>query len=360
MDVPLEVIPLNDERWDETVSRFPAGIFYTTRFCKFRACSAGISPVMLRYVDDRGLVFDVTTIKEISSLPFFCMVSQHFSSPPIDIASAEYNGPVVAGITGEEHGLLSAYRAAVDGYCAEHNVVTEFVRIHPMSSIAAVLAKIVPLIPASDMVYVDLRSGYDAARSNYSNKRRQEMNRAARCGARIEIVRPDPEAVLRCSRLYNDTMRRKAAKSIRVFDADYFVTLFDWLSEETLLVEAFMKDALASSTVFLLDHKNIWALYTGTVYELRDSDANLYMTDRMIAWAAERGYEYFLLGGGLEPDDGMYTYKTRFSKLMSPVRHLRKVHQPELLQILLQAKSEYDRNQGRSTRLDYFPSYWLD
>jgi hypothetical protein len=357
--MPFEAIPLNDKRWDETLSKCPAGIFYTTRFCQFRVDGSHSHALMFRYHDDRGLVFDVTTVKDISSLPFFSTVSQDFPHLPIDIESPEYNGPVIVGAPDDEHELLSAYRAAVDAYCEEHNVVTEFVRVHPMSSIAGVLTQIVPLTSASDMVYVDLRHGYEAARSNYSSKRRQEMNRAVRNGARIRVVQPEEDAILRCSALYNDTMRRKAAKSVRIFEADYCVSLFGHLGENAILVEAFMGDALASSTVLLLDGKNIWASYTGTVYSLRDSDANLYMTDRMIAWAAERGYDYFLLGGGIEPGDGMYAYKMRFSKLMSSVRHLRKVHQPGLLQFLLGAKCEYDRCQGRTTRLDYFPSYWL-
>src|ERR1700719_3567980 len=341
--MPFELISLNDQRWDDTLSKSNAGVFYSRQFCRFRG---GDQSVMFRYQDERGLVFDVTTVKQVPLLPFYSSVSEQFRHPPIDLASPEYNGPVVVSDCNHERDLLGAYRAATDEWCASHNVVTEFVRMHPMSPVADVLGEFENSVSASDMVYVDLRSGYAAARSSYSGKRRQEMNKAARNGAHAKIVQPDPDAILRLSTLYNETMRRKGAKSERFFDAGFFFTLFESLAGQVILVEAFMKDFLASSTVYLLDRKNIWALYKGTVHDLRDSDATLYETDRSIAWAAEHGYDYFLLGGGLQPGDGMYVQKTRFSKTLKTVRHIKKVHQEGVMQLLVQAKCEYDRRNG--------------
>jgi hypothetical protein len=59
-------------------------------------------------------------------------------------------------------------------------------------------------------------------------------------------------------------------------------------------------------------------------------------------------------------NDGPYQYKMRFSRTTSPVMHLRKAHDPGLLERLVNAKAEYDRRHGRTARTDYFPSYWLD
>ena len=79
----------------------------------------------------------------------------------------------------------------------------------------------------------------------------------------------------------------------------------------------------------------------------------------MISWSADSKYDYFLLGGGFSENDGGYQYKMRYSKLTAPVLHLRKIHNPSLLQELVSEKAAYDRTLGRTTREDYFPSYWL-
>jgi CelD/BcsL family acetyltransferase involved in cellulose biosynthesis len=216
-----------------------------------------------------------------------------------------------------------------------------------------------PLHRVSEMIYVDLREGYDAAWDKYSSKRRQEVRRAARNGATMRIVPADELHINRFVDLYDSTMSRKKTKSVYFYSSEFFVELFGELKERALLVEAYAGDQLASSTIFLLGNKCVWAQYEGTNSSVRETDANLYKTDRMISWSADSKYDYFLLGGGFSENDGGYQYKMRYSKLTAPVLHLRKIHNPSLLQELVSEKAAYDRTLGRTTREDYFPSYWL-
>jgi hypothetical protein len=228
-----------------------------------------------------------------------------------------------------------------------------------MSTAVALLDEIESLHKASEVIYVDLRDGYDAAWENYSSKRRQEVRRAVRNGAAMRIVPSDELHIDRFVELYDSTMSRKQAKSVYFYSREFFIDLFDRLKEQTLLVEAYAGDQLASSTIFFLGNRCVWAQYEGTVPSVRDSDANLYKTDRMIAWSADHSYNYFLLGGGFSEGDGGYQYKMRYSRLTAPVWHLKKVHNPILLQALVDTKDAHDQVQGRPIRRDYFPSYWL-
>jgi hypothetical protein len=315
---------------------------------------------MFYFQDELGDVFDVTLAKDISRLPFFAAVADQFPFKPVDLTSPEYNGPVFIGNPSRPEELMRRYRLAVDAYCRNHQVVTEFVRVTPLLPSGAPLAQVECLQAVSEMVYVDLRDGYENARKNYSSKRRQELNRADRSGASMRIVPADEENIVRFAQLYESTMRRKQTKSVYFHSLEFFCELFSKLGARALLVEAYAKDQLASSTIFFLGNKRVWAQYEGTVYQLRDMDANLFKTDRMIAWSAEHGYDYFMLGGGFFSQDGPYQYKMRFSRTTAPVQQLRKVHDRALLERLVAAKAEYERSRGRVARTDYFPSYWLE
>lgn len=358
--MPLEIIELGDPRWRELIVRSNADVGYCEEFCRFRLKESNARALMLYFEDELGTVFDVTLEKDISTLSFFAAMADQFNAKPVDLASPEYNGPLFIGNPSQPDELMRRYRLSVDNYCENHQVVTEFVRVAPMLPSSEALAQVESLQSVSEMIYLDLRGGYENARKNYSSKRRQELNRAARGGASMKIVPANQGNISRFAELYESSMDRKKTKSVYFHSREFFSELFKTLGDRALLVEAYAGDRLASSTIFLLGQKRVWAQYEGTVYELRDTDANLYKTDRMIAWSAEHGYDYFMLGGGFYSQDGPYQYKMRFSRTTAPIRQLRKVHDQLLLERLLGAKAEYERERGRVARTDYFPSYWLE
>jgi hypothetical protein len=352
--VALEVIELDDPRWAETVQRH-ADLFYLPEFCRFKLQGQAHRPVLLRYEDDAGVAFDVTTIREVARLPFYAAIAGQFSSAPIDLASPEYNGPIAVGDPGARSALLRRYRAAVDEYCRTHAVVTEFVRLHPFETAGADDTSL-----AGDVVYVDLREGYEAAAARVNDGHRRTARRAAREGARFEIAPSHEERIRQFAGLYLDTMRRTHAKSVSLHSPDYFLALFRHLGTRAVLAESYSGSGrLASAIVLLVGDRRVWYKYGGTVEAERSSGANTLLFDRLFAWAAERGLDAFVLGGGLVKGDGLYRNKLGYSPFTASVRHLRKIHDPEALTKLEAGKAAYDARIGRQTPLDYFPSYWL-
>lgn len=352
--MPLELVEISDARWDAAVDEVRGDLFYRREFCRFRLEGQQHRPVLLRYEDELGVVVDVTTVREVARLPFYATVSPAPGSPPIDVASPEYNGPVVLA-RGDDAELVRRQRAAVEARWRELGVVTEFVRLHPFAP-----ASLPDTVQVGDVIYVDLRRGYDAAAAGYEDGHRRTARRAAREGSRHQIVPADAEHVARLSALYDQTMARAGAKAVYRHAPAYFEALFRNLGARTLLVESYAPDgAVASSICFFLGERHVWYMYGGTVEEQRKSGANTLLFDRMIAWAAEHGYHYLILGGGFTPGDGLYRNKRGYSHLTAPVRHLRKVHDPQMLARLEEAKAAWDRAQGREPRTDYFPSYWL-
>jgi hypothetical protein len=352
-------LTVDDELWTTTTDAARTDIFYRSEYCRFRSQGSPHRSLMLRYEDDLGVAFDVAIEKRVDTLAFFEDLSLDIPFAPLDFASPEYNGPVLVAAPRDRYELLRRFRGALEAYYRDRRVVTEFVRVHPFSSTESPLSELEQLHDVSEVVYVDLRGGHAAASRGYRKGHRAAVKKAERLGASVEIVAPDAGHVARLSELYLATMVRAGAKSVYRHPLQHFSALFEQLGDRALLVEARVGDELAASAVFLLGDRHVWYLYAGTNEALLPTGANNFKIDRMIAWAAERGFEALVLGGGFATGDGLFHTKRGYSHLTAPVRHLRKVHDPSLLDRLLRGKAAHDARLDRTTRTDYFPSYWL-
>lgn len=358
----FEVITPADARWLSALSKSNAGIFYTPEYCGLHR-QQGSSPAMLLYQDDLGLAFDVTSIKEVASLAFYESVAGQFAYRPIDLANPIFNGPIVVSTDADHYELLRRYRKALDQFCADNHVVTEFVRFHPLYEHSEPLCRVEELIPVSDILYVDLRQGYEAARRQYRKGHRWAAQKAARDGASWSIVEPDDGHLATFVRLYEWTQRRNGTRSMYVQNESFFHDLFETLKGRAVLAESYAEGAVVSSSVFLDDKTCLWYHYSGSALELLGTNAHTYLMDRMVAWAAGKGISYLVLGGGgnpHDPTDGVAKYKRGFSHLMGKVHQLKKVHHSATLETLLLAKEHYNRSLGREVLRNWFPSYWLD
>jgi serine/alanine adding enzyme len=356
----LDVLDLDDPRWTELVQRAQADIFYEPCYCRFTISGTTHRPVMFAYHDELGEVIDVTVEKHISFLPFFALVADKFPRPPVDLASPEYNSPIVLAEPSAVPELLRRYRQAVDRYCAEHSVVTEFVRFHPLSNSASAYSGMLPLLRASEMLYINLSEGYEQVYRAYRKGHKSDIKKAIKSGAVIEFCSSDDGQVLsELHRLHSDTMVRKSAKSIYHLSADYFADLVRSLGDRVLLTKCLLDGMVVCASLFVLGRKHVWFRYSAADPAYRNTGAHTYALDRAIHWVSENGYEQFMLGGGVDPRDSLYMYKHGFSHAAAPVYHFRNIHDEKSLKLLVEAKRDYDKQLGRETNENYFPSYWL-
>jgi hypothetical protein len=356
----FEVLGIDDSRWPDLVSEAAADIFYEPSYCRFLTEGTPHRPIMLLYEDDFGKVFDVTLEKAVSCLPFFADIAGQFSSCPVDLASPDYNSPVVLADSRDARELLLRYRRAVDNYCRESGVVTEFVRFHPLSGSTETCVQILEAHPAAEMLYIDLRSGYEQALRGYRKGHKSTIKKAGREGARVRFcANSDIDSLSKVYQLYTETMQRKDAKSVYLYGFDYFQNMIRYLGDRVLIMQSLAGEEIASANIFLLGRKHMWFKFSGLDQRYRASGVHTFMLDRAIYWACEHEYDYFMLGGGIEPGDSTYASKRGFSHLSACVSHVKKIHNEKMLNRLVDAKKTYDDKLGLPTRTTYFPSYWL-
>ncbi len=356
----FEILAIDDMRWPDLVCQAAADIFYEPSYCRFVTGGTPHRPIMLLYEDDLGKVFDVTVEKDISSLPFFADIADQFSRPPVDLASPDYNSPVVLAEPRDSDELLRRYRRSVDSYCLDMGVVTEFVRFHPLSESTGICVQFLGAHPGAEMLYVDLRDGYEKAFQRYSRGRKSTVKRAGREGAGFRLsTSSDTDGLAKVHQLYTETMERKGAKSVYLYGFEHFQNMSRYLGDRIVIMQALAGDQVASANIFLLGRKQMWFKYSGLDQRYRASGAHTFMMDRAIHWACEHGFDHFMLGGGVEPGDSTHASKQGFSHLSACVHHVKKIHDESVMNLLIEAKRAYDSRLGVPTRTAYFPSYWL-
>jgi serine/alanine adding enzyme len=356
----FEILAVDDSRWPELVRQAQADIFYEPSYCRFITAGTANRSIMLVYEDELGRVFDVTVEKPVTSLPFFADVADQFSRTPVDLASPDYNSPIVLAEPRNWGELLKRYRRAVDHYCLETGVVTEFVRFHPLSESTSICAQLLEVHFGAELLYVDLLDGYDKAYQGYRKGHRSTVKKAAREGAGFRLcASSDTDALAAVYQLYTETMQRKGAKSVYLHEFGHFQSMSRYLGDHIVIMEALARDQVASANIFFLGRKQMWFKYSGLDQRYRATGAHTFMMDRAIHWASEHGFDHFMLGGGIEPGDSTHASKRGFSHLSARVHHVKKIHDESALTRLVEAKKAYDSRRGLPTGTAYFPSYWL-
>lgn len=350
----------DDPRWQETLRDCPADIFYTPEYASFSVEGSEDSPLMFLYRDELGVVYDVVLVSPVAQFDFYRHLPLDFEMSPVDIRSPSFNGPVLCANPADREELFLRYRRAVDSYCRNTGVITEFVRVHPLHPLDPGWLQGLEVRPGSRCFYVDLREGFVVAQKGFSVRHRRAAKRAEVNSAEMRFVPANEENVARFCSLYSDTMARNEAKSVDRYSTPYFISLFAALGECARLVESRVQGQLVSSTILYQYNRLLWYAYSATAYELRGTHAHTYAMDRVIEWACGQGLDYFMLGGSFQAGDALEVYKRGYTEQAASVQQLRKVHDAGGLSRLLQAKAGYNRKLGRPVRLDYFPSYRLD
>jgi hypothetical protein len=74
-----------------------------------------------------------------------------------------------------------------------------------------------------------------------------------------------------------------------------------------------------------------------------------------IGWAHDAGKKKFILGGGYKPDDGIFRFKSTFSKLRRPFYVYKRIHLEQDYEALARRGREFNCLDHEPA--GYFPSY---
>lgn len=222
-----------------------------------------------------------------------------------------YGGPLSNCM--DERFLQNAFNVYKE-YCKQHNIVCEFIRLHPFNSIADKTTLFDMHAPERQVVIVDLEKTTIERRKLYSKTTRNIVRKAEK----NLLIETEGVNIYDFMEMYYMTMKKNTASDFFYFKENYFKALMN-LSGVSLLATK-KEDIYASVGFFICSNELSHYHLSANNKELSKENGNYLLLDAAFEFAKKQGCRYMMLGGGRtsSPDDSLFLFKSKFSSLVAP------------------------------------------
>lgn len=262
-----------------------------------------------------------------------------------------YGGPVIRNTTNKDK-LLCEYIKDFTNYCSENNIVSEFVRFHPIIENALDFKDALEVIYSRHTVGTNIAGFDDPITSECSKSCRKKIRQALNKGVTYRVI-VAPDSLDRFKDIYYATMDRNSATDYYYFDDKYFDTCLSDFKDNIITVEAYLDDELIAMNLCFISGDYLHIHLSGTKDEYLYLSPAYILRYALIEWAKDNGIKYIHHGGGRSgaEDDSLYLFKKQFGVNTAFDFYIgKKIHNNEkyleLCKIL-----------NKPVNTDYFPAY---
>jgi len=262
-----------------------------------------------------------------------------------------YGGPVIRKLTGNHENLVNSFNSKFSDFCRKENIVSEFVRFHPIINNQATFRGIYQTMYMRPTIGTDLTKSDHPEISEFSKSTKTAIRRAYRQGFTWEIV-PQPVDLSNFIKLYFNTMDRQQAVEFYYFDQDYFQSMLELVPEHIVNINIYLADTCVTSGLYFIYNQFMHEHLSATHSEYLHLGPAYLLKDIAVQWAKQQGIDLVHYGGGTSnaPDDALLFFKRRFSQTTEFEFHIgTKIHNPEVYKRLTDMTSTGESN--------FFPTY---
>lgn len=266
-----------------------------------------------------------------------------------------YGGPVFWG--GDANTIAEGFWNYFSDWCGRRGVVSEFVRFSLFRD--AALAYPGEQEESRLNVVRDLCADEDTIWMSYDHDVRTNVRKAQSYNVQVEVD-PTGERVEDFLRVYYSTMNRRDADDTYYFPRSFFEQLRDGLAGQFCFFHAVWGGNVVSTELVLLSAENAYAFLGGTDREAFHVRPNDMLRHHIILWTRQAVKKRYVLGGGYQPDDGIFRQKKRFAPgSYAPFMVGRRVINTDLYDRLIERRRAFEAANGVewSPKPGYFPAY---
>ncbi len=227
-----------------------------------------------------------------------------------------YGGPIVSAESDEFiPELCSGYDKTFTEYCKENNIVSEFVRFHPLYNNARDFEEIYHPEHIRNTLGTNLADFDDPVQSEFGKSCRKNIRRALNAGISFSVTRA-PENIDEFMEIYYSTMDRDNASEFYYFDKKYFDTILEYFRNELIYTKAIYEDKVIAANICFVTDGNIHIHLSGTLSEYLYLSPAYVLRYAVAMWGKENGLCTIHHGGGTSnsPEDSLYCFKKQFAK----------------------------------------------
>ena len=295
MSTVREVSP---EAWDELLDGLGlTDVYFRRAYLESAELLGQGRPVLLHLAGDGGSVVFPVLVREARD-------GYVDAGTPMG-----YGGPLAAGPDPPVAELVDAY----ERWCAASRVVATFVRFHPVFANQRLVAGRWHVEEIGHSIGWRLAGrDADAIFAGMDGHHRRVVRKARAAGVEF-VPQAAAEGLDEFVDLYSETMRRRNASSFYSFPDAYWLHLATNLEDALARFDARADDELVGSILCLAAPPVLHYHLGASSGRGQAVGANHLLFCETAAWAAERGFERFHLGGGVGGfEDSLYEFKRRF------------------------------------------------
>ena len=250
---------------------------------------------------------------------FYVFLKRKIDSDRLDgyydiITPYGYGGPVICKTPSEStEELVRTFSDEFTQYCTENNIVSEFVRFHPLANNHIYFKE--HYSPEFNRKTVCVNLTEKDAMSTVTARCRRASRDAVKKG--VEIIFDFSGKYLDdFHRIYLQTMDKNHASQYYHFDKQFFKGMCSKLRDQVFFVHALFDNKVVASVMFLCFYDYIHYHLLGTDPEFYHLNANTLILTSVIQWGIEQGKIAIHLGGGYTnaEDDSLLVFKKSFTK----------------------------------------------
>lgn len=296
------------EKWDRIVRSFERyDVYYLSGYVKAFQSHGDGQPTLVYYEDKDIRGINVVMKRDIADDPYF---SDKISRGVFfDLVTPYgYGGWLIEG-NGAKVTLFSNYGT----WCAEHNIVSEFVRYHPVLGNAEDARDYYDVVDLGKTIPMDL-SSQDVIWSNLTSKNRNVVRKAQKSG--VKIHRGQFPAIYKTFReIYNLTMDSDNATPYYYFAEAFYDSICNDLPEEAQVFWAEYDGRIIAASIMLSTNGYMNYHLSGSLREYQHLAPNNLLLYKAALWGCCNGYRSLHLGGGVgSKEDSLFKFKSSFNR----------------------------------------------
>jgi serine/alanine adding enzyme len=352
--------------WKNMIKRFlpeNMDIHYTPEYAQIYEKTFGQDIFLAFFGDENDFIISPFVRHQINQLPF--LQEDRTRLENFDIESIYGYGGPLPYISSNQPDLIKelflSYIKDFSKFCSTNSIVDEYIRFHPLLKnyipFQDILGK--ELLFVKPIVFLDLNQPEEVLWNGLCRGHRSSINKARRNGVTVEIKEPDEDSLRKFQEIYNETMSRNEAESIWRLPESYFQNCVKYLGKNnTLLFNALYKENVIASYFIIYGYKTVYYHFGGSQEAEFYLRANNLLIYEIALWAKSNGYRWFHLGGGIKPNDGVFQFKSGFSKNIAPLFSCNLIYNQQEYASLCSKKETWDlSHNAKSTRTFFFPRY---
>lgn len=227
-----------------------------------------------------------------------------------------YGGPIITEYVEDSSSLLvKNFIDEFQKYCKENNIVSEFVRFHPVIKNAIDFKEYYNITHIRNTIGTNLMDFEDPFLSEFSKSCRQNIRKALKNGVSYRITEK-PSEISKFKEVYYSTMDRNKASDYYYFDDYYFNQCVNYFKDNLLLVEAVYEDKVIAMGFYFIFKDYIHIHLSGTLSDYLYLSPAYILRYGVTQWGKDNGYKLIHHGGGRtnDPEDNLYKFKKQFGK----------------------------------------------